>query len=1112
MGVIPGVGAVRVLEVFLNIRDTGMVSKLNRVNRQVGMMQAGFVGSAKSIRTFQTQAAVSFFAISAGVGAVTRHFAEFQNQVQLAAFAGNKSFAEMSAMSKQLSRDFATSAITTAEVAKEVQQLGDLSKEAALAFAETGIQFELSTGRQTKAADAASTVFRLLKIESERTGVSMDRLALSSERVGSAIVIAGDKSAAGITQLEQFLERLQNIGIAANFTTAEIIALGGALSSLEPSQGRTFSSAITRLFSKGFVNPRSAGAIRRFIEEQGVLRNVVGKEFSAAEFNQLRTNEPGTLLVALAQALASMGPEGGAAKAVELGITNVRDVRLVNALRVGAELYVETLKEVNAELYGSDKTLLSERTRILLLQLKGAWDGFTASIGRLADTIGSVLSPVLVPLLKTAEGLVNVFAENKFLAAAAGIGLLGAGISSIAFAGRNIKAMGGGRFFGIGSMFRPGGGGGFFGGGGVAPGMSFGGGPRSAVGGGGLGVDPFEAAVLASFLPNMPLGLPAGRISKRRRLGVGSLLPGIISMGAGRNPMAGRRFIHPSNRARRLSPSDILKRKPNAMTEALLLNAQAGTLTPDELAALAGAGHIFAPTVSRREVLRSGTRRTGPFGPLVRTAGKTRFDTGTLLGLDARRRSRYATVRHRATPPFLNEAELLALSFLTSRTPQGAVGRSGGFFRRMFRSRRTPRLGAGHIPGLLGAGPMSDQFIMRSSFPGVSGETLRGRANKGMVPFGGAGVHAFPTSISRLIPPMPQSRLGQVGGAAGRGLGALGAYLPFLAMDLMLFPGVGAAMRKRFKGATAVTRGGLTTGRPATAMFQGMRRGAGAGMRGAAGFVRHPIQGTMAGARAFGAAALARSPLDTALGRSVTAQAGRRTVFNAAGRQGAALIGTGARGGLIRRGASMLGVATRGGRGAIGQGVLGGVGRGMAARGIGGMAARGGMAALGLAGGPVGLVVTALSVLTPMFRTLGNTLDDLGQKGGIIGFIAKRLATLFKVLELLGNVVNFVFKAIFGVIKKVWDFITNIPGVKQAIGIGNKAFDKLNEGLDTMNDKLSGREGSRSTPPALPAGSTFNVAVGDPEQFRRIVDDSRQSVAGSGNLATTTTPRTTGVG
>lgn len=171
-------------------------------------------------------------------------------------------------------------------------------------------------------------------------------------------------------------------------------------------------------------------------------------------------------------------------------------------------------------------------------------------------------------------------------------------------------------------------------------------------------------------------------------------------------------------------------------------------------------------------------------------------------------------------------------------------------------------------------------------------------------------------------------------------------------------------------------------------------------------------------------------------------------------------LGFGAR--MAARGIGFLTGVSGAGASAVGvRGSLSFIGRALATRaaagGAGGLLARGGLAAAGLATGPVGWVLAILMMAGPLknaFDAIGKGLDNLGARGGLLGAVAKSLAFFARVLELLFAVIERIIREL----KKGIGWLLDKSGLNKAGDKIGDFWDAGNRALDRATDKVSGKK------------------------------------------------------
>lgn len=147
-----------------------------------------------------------------------------------------------------------------------------------------------------------------------------------------------------------------------------------------------------------------------------------------------------------------------------------------------------------------------------------------------------------------------------------------------------------------------------------------------------------------------------------------------------------------------------------------------------------------------------------------------------------------------------------------------------------------------------------------------------------------------------------------------------------------------------------------------------------------------------------------------------------------------------------------------------------------------------------IAGGPVGLVVTAISLLAPAMAKLGNLFTEMSQRGGTLGAILKTMAIIFNTLAIAGKVVNLVFDAIIALIKGILK-ITGISWIWGKLMEGSNAGqggilgaqERIMGGLDSASARLNGGK---------TVNVTNNVSVRENEATFFMTTASQRAAAG----------------
>lgn len=137
----------------------------------------------------------------------------------------------------------------------------------------------------------------------------------------------------------------------------------------------------------------------------------------------------------------------------------------------------------------------------------------------------------------------------------------------------------------------------------------------------------------------------------------------------------------------------------------------------------------------------------------------------------------------------------------------------------------------------------------------------------------------------------------------------------------------------------------------------------------------------------------------------------------------------------------------------------------LAGRMMGGAVGRAGLSAMG---GPVGWIIGAVSILQPVFGSIGSFLDNLGDKGGVLGLVAETLGVVFRLISAIGKGINAIFGWLWGAIKKLLDVLH----INDVATWAQKGLDKL-----TGGSQSKGKRAGDATPKAPGGPTTFNLTV-----------------------------------
>lgn len=157
----------------------------------------------------------------------------------------------------------------------------------------------------------------------------------------------------------------------------------------------------------------------------------------------------------------------------------------------------------------------------------------------------------------------------------------------------------------------------------------------------------------------------------------------------------------------------------------------------------------------------------------------------------------------------------------------------------------------------------------------------------------------------------------------------------------------------------------------------------------------------------------------------------------------------------------------------------------MGGEGIGGMALR-------AATGPVGWILTALSVGAPLFEKIGKALNSIARQGGMLGIVFNTLGLIFDVIAAGGRILNKAFGWIFDVGGKVWHAI----GGDVLTGGVNNVLQGLHGGISGIAASPETKAGAQ-TPSRAPSVVTNIYTGGSQSGYQSAIDEVSRRAARS---------------
>ena len=418
----------------LRLDDGGFATGMGVANSRVDQLNMSSQRSLYNLYSMRAQMAILGFATAVVVGDMVRDWAEFEKQTSLAAFAAqdlkealkmdvsdfDKDFRSKAENVRkeaiQLSKDLAIKPIDAARLVRQVQQFGINNAAQAGIIASAGAKLSLVSGGEIQPYQGAEAIYRLMKVT--RTPNEQ------AELMANYINIAAQESAASPEQVQRFLRRFQVIGAAINMTPEQIVALTTLASDVDPGAREMFTTAATRLLTKGLVRER--GRIARYLG------------MTSGDLEEKLRNEPSEGLIQIAETMGgiALGEEQPSSAMIAMGIKagmpvqeqmrklglarNTRDILFFSLIKESKK-YHDTLAVLNEEkakfLAGQYEELgINRNVSVLLGQTALRWQALTASMERAGIVMGGMISEVLKPFMLVLTGIFDVIADNPLVA------------------------------------------------------------------------------------------------------------------------------------------------------------------------------------------------------------------------------------------------------------------------------------------------------------------------------------------------------------------------------------------------------------------------------------------------------------------------------------------------------------------------------------------------------------------------------------------------------------------------------------------------------------------------------------------------------------------------
>ena len=352
--------------------------------------------------------------IVGGFAASTKAAVDWESALNGVRKTTDMSESEMKALETELKRQALTTTYTSNELAGLAQiagQLGvrgvdDISKFVQV-VADLGISTDMT------AEDAATNLARILNITE---GGSLENL----EALGSVIVHLGNNLATTEPEITEMANRMASAASIVGFTTPEIFALSGALTSVgitAEAGGSTVGQVLTNI-DKQFASftKDGTGNLQRIAEISGT---------SAEQFAQTWQNEPVKAFEMFINGLAGLEESGQNINIVldELDMAGIRQSNMLKALSEAQqsgidtnglftkslELAEEAYKGVNAE--GEEFNALQKEADVRKGESATTFANLIESLNQLGQAFGEVILPVIIPFIQALTDIITKISQ-----------------------------------------------------------------------------------------------------------------------------------------------------------------------------------------------------------------------------------------------------------------------------------------------------------------------------------------------------------------------------------------------------------------------------------------------------------------------------------------------------------------------------------------------------------------------------------------------------------------------------------------------------------------------------------------------------------------------------
>lgn len=361
-------------------------SDLRTAGREVQSFTAKLATTRVSLNQV-AKAAAGVGVATAALGALVKVYADYEQAVAGVAKTVDASEEEIAALGqamRQLSKEVPISANELLGLAESAGQLG-IRTDAIQGFVETVSALGVSTNLAGQ--EAATGLARLANV----MGTAQDDF----DRMGAAIVDLGNNLATTEREILDFATRMAGAGRVAGLTEADVLAIGGALSSVGV-QAEAGGTAIQRALID--INT----AVASGSEELADFAEVAG--MTAAQFQSEWRTRPAQAFAAFVEGLSGAGDDAATILADLFG-ENQRLIRAFLAMSNAGGLLGDAIQRGNTA--WEENTALTKEASRFYGTLNARFQMFKNRVTAAAATLGQALAPAMEGIIGFAEKFID---------------------------------------------------------------------------------------------------------------------------------------------------------------------------------------------------------------------------------------------------------------------------------------------------------------------------------------------------------------------------------------------------------------------------------------------------------------------------------------------------------------------------------------------------------------------------------------------------------------------------------------------------------------------------------------------------------------------------------